>query len=172
MSGENPHRPGFGLGQLRSLGKLAGQARELIGDYFHLADDGPRSIPAEVRTLAELEAGEIHPAGVLADLARYEWVDTRMGRKRDLYRVNLQDHNILRRVQARGVDLPPLLLYVLTHELVHVVRFVKFLAPFHQSGEEREAEERRVHAQTREILARVPLPGLGRILERYREFSG
>ena len=59
------------------------------------------------------------------------------------------------------------MLYVLTHEIVHVIRFVKFLAPFHMDEKDRATEENRVHSITQSILSRVPLPGMDHVLTRY-----
>ena len=162
---------GFGSSQLHRLAGLVELARELTGEFYRLGLEEARRIPYEVRTLIHLERGEIRSEGVLADIARYEYRESSFGRKRDLYRVNLQDHNILQSLRRRedGVPFSPLLLYVLTHEIVHVIRFVKFLAPFHLDAQGRSTEERRVHEITRKILARVPLPGMDRVLERYRQ---
>lgn len=161
---------GFKKAQLRRVAKLIGIARELTGEYFNLGSEEARSVPCEIRTLTSLDEQEICEEGVLADIARYQYVDQRFGRKRDLYRVNLQDHNILKSL-GRGdeqVQFSPLLLYILTHELVHVIRFVKFLTPFHLISSHREEEERRVHDLTHRILSRIPIRGMARVLDEYR----
>ncbi len=146
-------------------------ARELTGDFFHLGAEEARGMPVEVRTLADLEEYEIHADEVLAYIARYGYSDSRFGRKRDLYQINLQDHNILQSLKrpGEGLRFSPLVLYVLTHELIHVVRFVKFLASFHQSETDRWQEEQRVHAVTHSILSRVPLSGMDAVLRKYRD---
>ena len=38
-----------------------------------------------------------------------------------------------------------LVVYIATHELIHIVRFSKFLQNFHASPDEKQAEEKRVH---------------------------
>ena len=61
---------------------------------------------------------------------------------------------ILQRVaQLGGGGLEPLLLYILTHELVHVVRFQRAEHLFSAASELRLAEEERVHRITLELLA-------------------
>jgi hypothetical protein len=70
----------------------------------------------------------------------------------DFYRVCLQDHNILKAHRGRDLALFPLLLYIVTHELVHIVRFSQFLALFEASEPQRLAEEQRVHRLTHRIL--------------------
>jgi len=164
-----PGQDRFGSRQLRRLGRLVEFARELTGEHFRLGDEEAKGVPYEIRTLDQLDEREIRTAGILADIARYEYQEPLFGRKRDLYRVNLQDHNILRSLRRRedGIRFSPLLLYVLTHELVHVVRFVKFLAPFHTVTANMLQEEKRVHDTTCRILAHVPLEGMDRVLHRY-----
>jgi len=71
----------------------------------------------------------------------------------DFYRVCLQDHNILKALQSReDLALFPLLVYIVTHELVHIVRFSQFLALFEASEEQKRQEEKRVHRLTQKIL--------------------
>ncbi len=164
----------FGPRQLDRVGSLLGVARELTGDYFSLASADSKEIPYEVRTAHCLDPNEIvEEKKVLAAVSRFQYRDKDFGRPRDLYRVNLQDHNILSALRQgdRQVRFSPLLLYVLTHELVHIIRFVKFLTPFYQDRPEKEAEERRVHEITQRILGSMKIEGMGEILARYEPHS-
>lgn len=171
--GAVPQRPGpprrtFHRGQLGRLGRILNLAREVTGDFYRLTAE-TAGLPYEVRTLRQLERSEIRPAGVLADVVRYEYRDAHYQRKRDLYRINLQDHNILAALaEGPGLGFSPFLLYILTHELVHVIRFCRHEAPFYLDPRPRQEEERRVHELTRRMLERVPMRGLGRVLEGYR----
>jgi len=61
-----------------------------------------------------------------------------------------------------------LLVYVFTHELVHIVRFCSFLKRFETSGSERDKEENIVHAKTFEILKDTSVPKLDYIFDSYR----
>lgn len=161
--------PAFGRQQLKRVGRLFELARDITGEHFGLGQQEAQQLPVEMRTLAQLEREEIRPGEVLADICRYQYLDRQFGRRRDLFRVNLQDHNILKILKREGNRraFTPLLLYVLTHELVHVVRFVKLLAPFHQDPCHRPREERLVHELTQKLLGRLPLRGLRRVLEHY-----
>jgi hypothetical protein len=172
-SAEGPELASFASAQLRKIGRLVDLARELTGEFFQLAQDEAHRLPYEVRTLSHLKDQEVRHDGILADLARYQYQEPLRGRKKDLYRVNLQDHNILQALEREGgrLGFSPLLLYVLTHEVVHVIRFVKFLAPFHKDPATREDEERLVHEVTQRILAKVPIEGLGEVLDRYEHLS-
>jgi hypothetical protein len=163
----------FGAGQLHRLETLFDLAQEVTGEFYRMGAEEARCVPYEVRTLAHLTKEEIHERGVLADIARYQYADRAFGRKRDLYRVNIQDHNILQSLKRSKdrVDFSPLMLYVLTHEIVHVIRFVKFMAPFQMDEKDRTTEENQVHTITQSILARVSIPGMNTVLDRYQHLA-
>ena len=79
-----------------------------------------------------------------------------------------QDHEILKALKRdRELCLLPLLVYVFTHELVHIVRFCNFLQRFEVTGREKEKEERIVHDTTYKILRRVSMPDLDYVLDSY-----
>ena len=66
------------------------------------------------------------------------------------------------------MKLLPLLAYVLTHELVHIVRFCTFKERFDVTEETRRSEEEQVvHQTTYEILKELSLPNLSHILGYY-----
>jgi hypothetical protein len=87
----------------------------------------------------------------------------------DFYRIQLDDEGILRAAHREDLDqdLYPFLVYILTHEMVHLVRLSTILEP-HSNGSARcESEEERVHRISRQILARSEHPGLAPVLERF-----
>jgi hypothetical protein len=79
------------------------------------------------------------------------------------YRVCLQDNRILDAVKRGSsfIKLVPLMLYIATHELVHILRFETGESDFDMPLEERTKEERRVDTITRNILS----PGADRELK-------
>jgi hypothetical protein len=88
--------------------------------------------------------------------------------RRDYYFICLQDHRILEAVSRdRSLGLLPLLVYVLTHELVHIVRFSSFMQRFIAGEEDRDKEERVVHDTTHRILGKLPMPALDYVLSSY-----
>ncbi|MFO8088356.1 MAG: hypothetical protein R6U13_00845 [Desulfatiglandaceae bacterium] len=92
--------------------------------------------------------------------------------RRDYYFICLQDHRIIEAVlRDRNLELLPLLVYVFTHELVHIVRFSSFLQRFIVRPESREKEESVVHDTTHRILDKHKLfmPALGYVLNSYRD---
>ncbi len=69
------------------------------------------------------------------------------------------------------LQLFPLAVYVVTHELVHVVRFCKFLQRFDAAPLERQQEEMRVHDITHKALGNPNIPHLDYVLQAYRDYQ-
>ena len=65
-----------------------------------------------------------------------------------------------------------LALYIVAHELIHVVRFSRFLHAFHTYPPELCEEESRVHDLTCTLLSRLPLPGVPEVVAAYRGAAG
>lgn len=145
-------------------------AEEMTSDFFKLNHSQWRRSPYDILTLEDLRSEEVSPHA-LALLAKYQGLpaDTLLKSAAfDFYRICLQDHNILKALTS-GRDLTPLPLfsYILTHELVHVVRFSRFQARFEATWPERLAEEARVHLLTQEILAPLTFLELAPVLTYY-----
>lgn len=130
-------------------------AEEMTSEFFKLSPSHWRRARYDILTLEALRQEEISPHA-LALVAKYD--GRPQGRHLpsaffDFYRICLQDHNILEAVNAGAhLTMLPLLTYILTHELVHIVRFSQFLARFEASEREKRQEEQRVHLLTQEIL--------------------
>ena len=91
-------------------------------------------------------------------------------KKRDFYFICLQDHQILEAMKRdKSLGFLSLLVYVFTHELVHVVRFSNYFQRFGVSGTEKEKEEVIVHETTFKILENLTLPKLEYVLDSYRD---
>jgi hypothetical protein len=89
----------------------------------------------------------------------------------DFYKICLQDHTIQSTLEmSPGIELFPFSLYIITHELIHIVRFGKFLQSFDASDRERMSEEKRVHQRTHKILKAVQVKGLPHVLEFYNDW--
>ncbi|MBN2061634.1 MAG: hypothetical protein JW882_14585 [Deltaproteobacteria bacterium] len=90
-------------------------------------------------------------------------------KQKDFYFICLQDTQILNAVKRdKNLRLLPLLVYIFTHELVHIVRFSSYFQRYEAPVEDREEEEKIVHAITYEILKKISLPKLDYILESYQ----
>jgi len=113
-------------------------------------------------------------AGPFAQVIRYEAKrdDRRLGSAiYDFYKICLQDHAILAALNGMPeLSLSPFSLYIITHELIHIVRFCKFLQNFDASPEERLIEEGRVHASTHDILSALPITGMQPVFEFYDQW--
>lgn len=158
--------------QKEVLKEAAVIAEEVTSDFFKLSGSHWRRARYDILTLEALRAEEISPHA-LALVAKYN------GRHQDrllqsavfdFYRVCLQDHNILKTLKnCVNLSLFPLLLYIVTHELVHIVRFSQFLALFETPEEQKDEEERRVHQLTQQILARQNIRDLPPVIKYYND---
>jgi hypothetical protein len=132
-----------------------------LGDY--------RQCPVDVRHWPQLTEAEKAPQGALAQLFRYRKEDPvlKAGRA-DFWRVCLYDPAVLEAMEREDLPLRPLMCYVITHELIHVARFLRFIELFNLDRARREAEEALVHAQTDKLLSGLSMPGLEKVLSLYR----
>ncbi len=156
--------------QLHTVNNAVAMAEELVSNAYKMSENQWLRRRYDVSTLAELDHAEI-VEGPFAQVIRFSGrlKGTSLGSAAyDYYKICLQDHSILDALQqSRGMRLFPLVLYITTHELIHIVRFSKFLQNFDASPEETLAEEKRVHAKTRKILIPVNIAGLAEVLEFY-----
>lgn len=147
-------------------------AEEVTSDFFKLSGSHWSRARYDILTLEALRAEEIS-SHAHALVAKYD------GRHQDrllqsavfdFYRVCLQDHNILKTLRkCNDLSLFPLLLYIVTHELVHIVRFSQFLALFESSEDAKQAEEQRVHRLTHQILAPQKVRDLVPVIKYYND---
>jgi hypothetical protein len=163
----------FGTEQIKTVNNAVAAAEELVSNYYKMSASqwlGPRY---DVKTLAELNPAEIID-GPFAQIIRYKGrrKNTTLGSATyDFYKICLQDHTIQSTLEASpGIELFPFSLYIITHELIHIVRFSKFLQNFEASDRERMAEEKRVHQRTHKILKPVQIAGLRKVLEFYNDW--
>lgn len=132
-------------------------AEGLTQRYFGLAEDVWKRKPYGIFTLKEVSDSLCNPdafAGVIRFKPR---PDRRQERpEADRYGIVLHDPNILLALlRSTSPDLWTLGLFVITHELTHIVRFREHHVDFFASEEYRDKEERTVHGMTREILSGV-----------------
>jgi len=144
-------------------------ARSLVAEDFKLDFEDFQTWPVDIRRFPELTPEE-RTEGVFAQLFRYFRPGPVVaGGRPDYYRICLYDPEILRAVDDEpGLDLEPLLIYVLTHEFIHVARFARFMGLFEAGAESRRAEEEIVHRETFRLLSKVSRPGLDLVLDLYR----
>ncbi|MCP3899397.1 MAG: hypothetical protein GY707_06770 [Desulfobacteraceae bacterium] len=72
----------------------------------------------------------------------------------------------------KNLFLYPFLVYIFIHELVHIVRFLKFQQLYEISAEDEVTlvEERKVHAITWNILSKVSIDSMENVFEYYKKW--
>lgn len=156
--------------QITVINDAAAMAEELVSNAYKMSASQWLRRKYDFKTTADLDPCEI-VYGPLAQIIRYEGqrVDSSLGSAAyDYYKICLQDHAILEALHKNPeIKLFPFCLYILTHELIHIVRFSKFLCNFEAADAEREAEETIVHQKTHEVLNGLRLDGLPEVFRFY-----
>ncbi len=157
-------REGFSAEEERQLSRAVDLAEEVVSDYYRFSEDFWRSGGRyDLRTLKDLAPEEITD-GALAHLIRCQGPDRMSHRPRKFFRICLQDHRIRAAKRTAGLNTAALLAYVVTHELIHVVRFARHDQLFEASEAARLAEESLVHELTGEMLGPLGLTGFEDVL--------
>lgn len=166
-------RCAFDQKQIGIINNAVELAEELVSNHFKMSANQWLRPKYDIKTLAELAPDEIIP-GPFAQIIRYKGRrdNSLLGSSAyDFYKICLQDHSILAAIaQSRGIELFPLLLYIVTHELIHIVRFSKFLQNFDAAPDDRIVEESRVHQLTHDILLDAQIQGLSPVMLFYRRW--
>jgi hypothetical protein len=146
--------PLFTADDLEVLARAIPLAEELVGDHFRVTSFGPHQRLYEVVTLAS-SGPECRAPHALARLCRFDRQERPIDaapRVSRFYRICIQDDAVLTRARDE-LDLRAILLYVLTHELIHIVRFESFEVGYDAAIKARVAEEGVVDRLTREVLS-------------------
>ncbi len=165
----------FDEGQLKEVDDAVCLAEELVSNYFKMSSAQWLRSRYDVRTVKDLAEHE-QVKGPFAQVVGYE------ARKKNVslgssafnfYKICLQDPAILSALEEKPRLLFfPFLLYIVVHELVHIVRFAKFQQIYEAASIQGSVmeEERRVHDLGWKILNRVGLDGVATVLDYYREW--
>ena len=144
------------------LAETSALAEELVIEAFGLNSRELKNIQYELITEANFWP---LPDFALAGLMRAETMAPLPGKRRQFYFLFLAEKRVS--TLAQGDFLKALLLYIFTHELVHMARFARFMASFWMSPQERWVEEQEVHRLTKRLLEPVPSKGLTEIVARF-----
>jgi len=153
------------------IGDALDIAEDATGNFYKFSSGQWKKHRYDVRTLSSLRENEIrqHAFALLNKVSSVINGFESGTRNRDFYFICLQDHQILKALSRdKKLGLLALLVYVFTHELVHIVRFCNFFQRFDVSGKEKDEEEKVVHATTFEILRGFSLPELDYVLGSYQ----
>jgi hypothetical protein len=165
----------FNESELETVDRAALICEDLVNSHYKLSSGQWLKNRYDIKTARDLAPHE-QVAGPFAQVVKYEGQKTEvpLGSSRfSLYTVCLQDPAILSAVAAhQKVMLFPFLLYVLVHELVHVVRFLQFSHRYEHASEASVtlAEERMVHRLTYGILRPVSVDGLDQIFDFFEQW--
>jgi hypothetical protein len=164
----------FDRAQLQTLEQAVEIAEEVTSNYYKISFNEWKRHRYDIKTVIHLNESEIthHAFAQITRYTRSLGQRLRGSQDFDYYKICLQDHMILAAL-ARELELNllPLMAYIVTHELIHVVRFCKFLQNFQASLAEQKKEEKLVHGITLKMLSNVNLPGLSYVLKSYHASS-
>ncbi|MFC1889351.1 hypothetical protein ACFL4G_06300 [Thermodesulfobacteriota bacterium] len=152
---EMTRQTAFSPDQVMMAECILSQTEENVADFYQLHFRDHRKIHYDIKTNASLDVHE-HTDRGLAQVCKYEC--SRHGEDRgpsfDFYRICLQDRKVLDLIQTPRlkIEMTPLLMYILTHELIHIIRFSLMGQAFFVTGAEWMREENRVHSITKKIL--------------------
>jgi hypothetical protein len=163
----------FNADQISTVNSAVEMAEELVSNFYKMSASQWLRPKYDVKTIVDLNPEEILDEP-FAQIIRYKGQrkDTSLGSSAyDFYKICLQDHCILMALEhTPGLKLFPFTLYIVTHELIHIVRFSKFLQSFDASPEEKIEEETRVHKDTHQILSNVQITGITTVLDFYNQW--
>jgi hypothetical protein len=169
----HPNLNPFSRQQIKIVNQTVSLAEELVSNHYKMSASQWLRPKYDVKTLADLKPEEI-VYGPFAQIVRYEGHrgNTALGSGVfDYYKICLQDHAIHAVLQdSTLMNLFPFCLYIITHELIHIVRFSKFLQSFDASPQEKLTEEKRVHENTHQILKPVKVSGMSEVLKFYAKW--
>lgn len=159
--------------QIQAVNQAVTMAEELVSNYYKMSDHQWLHPKYDVKTMNDLQANECVD-GPFAQIIRYE--GKRKGSSLgsdayDFYKICLQDQAILSVLEQNPhLELLPFCLYIITHELIHIVRFSKFLQSFDATAEEKLNEERRVHDITHRILSSLSTIQVQPVLDYFHQW--
>ncbi|MCK5099886.1 MAG: hypothetical protein KAR45_17375 [Desulfobacteraceae bacterium] len=165
----------FSLSDHKCINEAVTISEELVSNYYKMSSGEWLKGKYEIKTAKDLSEHEF-VSGPFAQVVKYK------GKRKDMllssytynfYTVCLQDETILETVKDNyKLFLYPFLVYIFIHELVHIVRFLKFQQLYEISTEEDVtiSEERTVHTITWNILKPVSIDCIEGVLEYYRNW--
>jgi len=163
----------FSRKDIRVVNNAAAMAEELVSNHYKLSATQLMNLNYDIKTLVDLTKEEI-VCDHFAQVIRYALKkknDFPGTPAKDFYKICLQDHSIIKTMkQNRNLDLFAFALYIVAHELIHVIRFQKFLQHFDALCHEKNDEEIRVHLKTYEILSKARLASLNPVFKFYEKW--
>ncbi len=163
----------FSPNDIRIVNNSVALAEELVSSHYKLSFTQLLHLNYDVKTLVDLTENEIvdDPFAQIIRYAEKTKNDLPDAPVKDFYKVCLQDHSIINAMEKfKYLDLYAFAVYIVCHELIHIIRFRRFLQHFDAPSNEKMNEEFRVHVKTHEILSKVNIKQLGPVLEFYKNW--
>ncbi len=163
-------RVAFHSEEIGVLARAIEISEDLISDFYKISTSEWKRYRYDIQGLKDLHGEEITDIA-FAQIRRYlrrPGDRMRGSDPGDFFKICIQDH-VIRRAVDRDPDISlfPLTTYVVIHELIHVVRFSKFLQRFDSTPAEQEIEERRVHELTYSLSQKSSINGLPEVLAAF-----
>jgi len=157
----------FKQSELEILDQAVTVAEDLVNNHYKLSASQMLQLNYDIKTaryLLDTERSDKHFAQIVCYTVRKNG-ELFKADSDDFYKICIQDHVILSVLKTTpDLRLLPFLTYIICHELIHVVRFRRFLQHFNVSPAERLAEETRVHKKTNELLSNLRIKGISQVL--------
>lgn len=165
-------RVSFQEKEIAALRQAIDLSEELISDFYKITTSEWRRHRYDIQSLKDLQEEEITNIA-FAQIRRYVRspnLRERGSEPGDFFKICLQDHVILKAIERDPhIRLLPLATYIVIHELIHVIRFSKFLQRFDSTPAERDAEERLVHSLTFRVLGKFRVNGMDEVLAAFTD---
>jgi len=150
----------FSESELNLLNGIILKSEEMVADYLRLSTSDWKKLRYDFRTLKDLLDHEI-TNGPFAQVMKYDakpWGSSLASSGYTIYRICIQDDAVIDRLHRYELLFESFLHYIAVHELVHVVRFSKYIKKFEANKEEMEMEEDIVHDLTKKIMEKSLIP--------------
>ncbi len=165
----------FSLSDQKYINEAVTISEELVSNYYKMSSSEWLRGKYEIKTNKDLSKNEF-VNGPFAQVVKYHGTrkETSLSSNSyNFYTICLQDDTILKAINKNDkLLLYPFLVYILIHELVHIVRFLKFQQLYEISSEDEVtiSEERKVHMITWNILRYISINGIENVLEYYKNW--
>ncbi|MBM3789430.1 MAG: hypothetical protein FJW35_03660 [Acidobacteria bacterium] len=158
----------FSTAERRLVGPAMEEAEERTSRYYCFPPHRWQNLRYDLLTREDRDWMPI-PEQALARIQRLRMEAQPRRPSLEFFRIQLNDPAILDVAgrEALRADLYPLLVFILTHEMVHLVRLSSILCSEENRPVCREEEESRVDRIARQILAQIPHHRLQPIIEKF-----
>lgn len=145
--------PYFNTTEKKLIYAAAEEAAEYLKDFYRISPREWFNHCYDVRTEGE-DTSSRPQRNALAEVRQYKpFLRTSSIFPQDRYHIFLFDRNILQTLwQKSELEFYPFMLYILTHELIHIVRFCQNMHPFECDPVALQKEEERVERLTHQVL--------------------